>query len=115
MRILLIEDDAKVASLVSHGLKEAGFAVDHAVDGEEGLRLALTKAYYWAYGKNLDFSYLDHPPMVAWLIRISTSLLGNSELAVRIPSNLCSLVALIYLFALTNNLYGRATVCVSTT
>ncbi len=43
MRILLIEDDAKVASLVSPGLKEVGFAVDHAVDGEEGLRLALSK------------------------------------------------------------------------
>jgi two-component system, OmpR family, response regulator len=45
MRILLIEDDAKVASLVSHGLKEAGFVVDRAVDGEEGLRMALTNAY----------------------------------------------------------------------
>jgi two-component system, OmpR family, response regulator len=45
MRILLIEDDAKVASLVSHGLKDAGFAVDRAVDGEEGLRMALTNAY----------------------------------------------------------------------
>lgn len=45
MRILLIEDDAKVASLVSQGLKEAGFAVDRAVDGEEGLRMALTNAY----------------------------------------------------------------------
>jgi hypothetical protein len=24
------------------------------------------EAYYWAYGQNLDFSYLDHPPMVAF-------------------------------------------------
>ena len=39
MRILLIEDDVKVASLVTRGLKEAGFAVDRAVDGEEGLRI----------------------------------------------------------------------------
>ena len=41
MRILLIEDDVKVASFVARGLKEARFAVDRAVDGEEGLRMAL--------------------------------------------------------------------------
>lgn len=41
MRILLIEDDVEVASLVTRGLKEAGFAVDLATDGEQGLRLAL--------------------------------------------------------------------------
>jgi len=41
MRILLIEDDVKVASLVTRGLKEAGFAVDLATDGEQRLRMAL--------------------------------------------------------------------------
>ena len=45
MRILLIEDDEKVSSLVARGLKEAGFAVDRAADGEEGLHLALTEPY----------------------------------------------------------------------
>ncbi len=45
MRILLVEDDAKVASLVACGLEEAGFTVDRAVDGEEGLRLAITRPY----------------------------------------------------------------------
>lgn len=45
MRILLVEDDLKIASFVVKGLKEAGFAVDHAVDGEEGLHLALHEPY----------------------------------------------------------------------
>ena len=45
MRILLIEDDVKVASWVTRGLKEAGFAVDLAADGEEGLHRALTETY----------------------------------------------------------------------
>ena len=45
MRILLIEDDTKIASFVVKGLKAAGFAVDHAVDGEDGLHLALTEPY----------------------------------------------------------------------
>lgn len=45
MRILIIEDDHKIASFVVKGLKEAGFAVDRAADGDDGLRLALTGAY----------------------------------------------------------------------
>jgi len=45
MRILLVEDDSKIASFVVKGLKAAGFAVDQALDGEEGLHLALTQPY----------------------------------------------------------------------
>ena len=45
MRILLIEDDQKIASFVVKGLKAAGYAVDRASDGEEGLHLALTEPY----------------------------------------------------------------------
>jgi two-component system, OmpR family, response regulator len=40
MRALLVEDDQTIADFVGRGLREAGFAVDHAADGEEGLRLA---------------------------------------------------------------------------
>jgi two-component system, OmpR family, response regulator len=45
MRILIVEDDQKIASFIEKGLKAAGFAVDHAPDGEEGLHLALTEPY----------------------------------------------------------------------
>lgn len=45
MRILVIEDDKKIASFVVNGLKQAGFAVDHAADGEEGIHLALNESY----------------------------------------------------------------------
>ena len=45
MRILLVEDDVKIASFIVKGLKAAGYAVDHASDGEKGLDLALTEAY----------------------------------------------------------------------
>lgn len=45
MRILVVEDDPKIASFVSRGLKEAGFAVDHAPDGETGLALAESTDY----------------------------------------------------------------------
>jgi two-component system OmpR family response regulator len=45
MRLLLIEDDAVISAFVAKGLREAGFAVDHAADGEEGLELALNGVY----------------------------------------------------------------------
>jgi two-component system OmpR family response regulator len=40
MRILVIEDDKKIASFVINGLKQNGFAVDHAANGDDGLALA---------------------------------------------------------------------------
>lgn len=45
MRILLVEDDAKIASFILKGLRAAGYAVDHAPEGETGLHLALTEPY----------------------------------------------------------------------
>ena len=45
MRVLLVEDDIKIASFIVKGLRSAGYAEDHAPDGEEGLRLALTEPY----------------------------------------------------------------------
>jgi two-component system OmpR family response regulator len=45
MRILLVEDDPKIASFILKGLRAESFAVDHARDGREGLHLALTEPY----------------------------------------------------------------------
>lgn len=45
MRLLLVEDDLKIAFFITNGLKEAGFAVDHAQDGEDGLHMALHEPY----------------------------------------------------------------------
>jgi two-component system OmpR family response regulator len=45
MRILLVEDDGKIASFIIKGLRAEGFAVDHALNGQDGLHLALTEPY----------------------------------------------------------------------
>jgi two-component system OmpR family response regulator len=45
VRILVVEDDKKIASFVVKGLKQSGYAVDHSADGERALALALTVAY----------------------------------------------------------------------
>ena len=41
MRILVVEDEKKVASFIRRGLEEEGYAVDAAEDGETGLAMAL--------------------------------------------------------------------------
>ena len=42
MRALIVEDDGTIAEFVAKGLREAGFVVEHAADGEAGLQLAST-------------------------------------------------------------------------
>ncbi len=41
--------------------------------------------YYWVYAQRLDLSYLDHPPLIAWLIATGTALFGDSIFGLRAP------------------------------
>jgi two-component system, OmpR family, response regulator len=45
VRVLVVEDDAKIASFVAKGLRQEGFAVDHAGDGDTAWDLAQTNPY----------------------------------------------------------------------
>ena len=45
MRVLLVEDDRGVSRFIKKGLKEEGYVIDVAFDGEEGLHLALSQTY----------------------------------------------------------------------
>jgi two-component system OmpR family response regulator len=45
MRVLMVEDDATIASFVAKGLQEAGFTVDRAGDGPTGLEMAVGTSY----------------------------------------------------------------------
>lgn len=47
------------------------------------LELSPDEAYYWTWSQRLDASYFDHPPAIAWLIRSSTSIFGNTQIGVR--------------------------------
>ena len=67
------------------------------------------EAYYWNYAQHLNIGYLDHPPMVAWLIWLSTSLLGNTEFAVRMSAYICWLISSLFIFGLTRNLFDKST------
>lgn len=64
------------------------------------------EAYYWNYAAHLDIGYLDHPPLSAWLIWLSTSILGDTEFAVRLPVLLAWVVMVIYMFRLSQEMLG---------
>ncbi len=65
------------------------------------INLLVEEAYYWNYSAHLDWSYLDHPPMVALLIKLSTFFGGTEEWAVRAPSLICWVLAACYSYRLT--------------
>jgi len=64
--------------------------------------LIAEEAYYWNYSEHLDFSYLDHPPIVALLIKFSTSILGTNELGVRLSTLFCWGLSSYFSFKLSN-------------
>lgn len=62
--------------------------------------LLVQEAYYWNYSNHLDFSYLDHPPMVALLIKLSTFIFGVNEWGVRFATIPCWFLTVFFSYKL---------------
>ena len=56
------------------------------------MELRTDEAYYWTWSKESVASFLDHPPMIAWLIRLSTAIFGDTAFGVRLPGIVAMLV-----------------------
>jgi 4-amino-4-deoxy-L-arabinose transferase-like glycosyltransferase len=65
--------------------------------------LRVDEAYYWTWSKENVISYLDHPPLIAWLIRLSTSVSGDTNFGVRFPG----LFAMLLMQLLLGNIVWR--------
>ena len=65
------------------------------------------EAYYWLYARHLDLGYLDHPPIVAWLINLGTMVFGHGEFGVRFFAFVCHLVTCFFVFQLTALWFDR--------
>ena len=63
--------------------------------------LSYDEAYYWIYSKFLRFGYYDHPPLVAWLIKLG-SIFGHNEFGVRFFFNLLGTSSIYFLWKITN-------------
>ena len=64
------------------------------------------EAYYWLWSQHPAPGYYDHPPMVAWWIGASTTLLGHSAFAVRLPFVLSFVAASWLMFDAAKVLFG---------
>jgi dolichol-phosphate mannosyltransferase len=71
------------------------------------------EAYYWNYSQHLDIGYLDHPPMVAWLIWLGTTLFGQNEFGVRVGAFGCWMVTSWFLYRMTSNLFDKSSALVA--
>lgn len=65
------------------------------------------EAYHWSWAKELALSYFDHPGMVAWLEALSTELLGDTLLGVRLPAFLCYVGTILVAWRLTWELFDE--------
>jgi 4-amino-4-deoxy-L-arabinose transferase-like glycosyltransferase len=62
------------------------------------LPLAPDESWYWQWSKHLSLSYFDHPPMVAYLMALSTAAGWDHEFFVRIGGLLTSVLTLLLLY-----------------
>ena len=64
------------------------------------------EADHWVWSRFLSWGYYEHPPMVAWVIRLSTTLLGNTQWAMEVGSQGLTLLVFILIFQLARRQFG---------
>jgi dolichol-phosphate mannosyltransferase len=66
------------------------------------------EAYHWNYARHPDWSYFDHPPMIAWSIAVGRSVLGDTPLGVRLIPLLFALGTMWLLARMARQWYGES-------
>lgn len=64
------------------------------------------EAYHWNFARHLDWSYHDHPPMIAWAIAAGRLVGGDSPLGIRLVPLLLSIGTTVVLARFARRLYG---------
>jgi dolichol-phosphate mannosyltransferase len=77
------------------------------------IELLPEEAYYWNYSRHLDIGYLDHPPMVAWLIWVGTAAFGDTAFGVRSGALCCGVIASVFAYRLTKDLFDEPSALVA--
>jgi len=65
------------------------------------------ESQYWIWSQSFDWGYFSKPPMIAWLIAISTGLFGDTDFAIRLPAPLLHTGTALFLFATARHLWGE--------
>lgn len=70
------------------------------------LGLSVDEAQYWDWSKTLELGYFSKPPLISWLIYLTTYLFGEAEWAVRISSPILHLGISLIIWLITKKIYG---------
>ena len=70
------------------------------------LELYADEAQYWRWGQTIEWGYYSKPPMIAWMIHLSTAMFGDSEWAIRIFAPVFHTIAATFLFLLARRMFG---------
>ena len=70
------------------------------------LELYADEAQYWRWGQTLEWGYYSKPPMIAWVIHLSTAIFGDSQWAVRFFAPILHAIAALILFLLSRRMFG---------
>lgn len=70
------------------------------------LELYPDEAQYWLWSRTLDFGYYSKPPMVAWVIWLTTQIGGDAEAWLRVGAPLLHGATALVLYRIANRLYG---------
>ena len=70
------------------------------------IELSVDEAQYWDWSRNIEFGYFTKPPIIAWVIALSTTIFGNEEWAVRLCSPLIHLLIAIVLWGTSYIAFG---------
>ena len=65
------------------------------------------EAQYWFWSRHLALGYYSKPPLVAWLIALTTAVFGNGEFAVRLSAPLLHALAAGFVYLIGKRLYDR--------
>jgi len=65
------------------------------------------EAYYWGWSRSFDFGYYSKPPMVAWLIMLSTSICGDGFICIKIASPIVYMLTTINIYFLAKELFDE--------
>jgi 4-amino-4-deoxy-L-arabinose transferase-like glycosyltransferase len=67
------------------------------------------EAQYWFWAQHPAFGYYSKPPVVAWLIALTTGIIGNSEFAIRLSAPLLHAATAAIVYLIGARLYDRRT------
>lgn len=73
------------------------------------LEIGPDEAQYWRWSRTLDFGYYSKPPLIAWIIAMSTAVFGNGEWSIRFFAPILHGVAAWFLFLLGSRAFDSRT------